>query len=85
LLPKLWGNYTFQFNKEETVTPKEDRFQTGPTQDRIHCVVIVLDATTLDVVSDKVIEKIKKFQRLMNERGKAFMLKDKEGIWVGGE
>lgn len=56
------------FNQEETVTPKADQFQTDPTQDRIHCVVIVLDATTLDVVSDKVIEKIKKFQRLMNER-----------------
>ncbi|XP_060581092.1 interferon-induced protein 44-like isoform X2 [Ruditapes philippinarum] len=56
------------FNQEETVTPKDDQFETGPTQDRIHCVVIVLDATTLDVVSDKIIEKIKKFQRLMNER-----------------
>jgi hypothetical protein len=43
------------------VTGKADQFETGPTQDRIHCVVIVLDATTLDLVSDKVIEKIKRF------------------------
>ncbi|XP_060589507.1 interferon-induced protein 44-like [Ruditapes philippinarum] len=56
------------FNQEKELTPKADKSKVEPTKNRIHCVIFVLDATTLDTVSEKVIEKMKQFQRLMNER-----------------
>ncbi|XP_053373685.1 interferon-induced protein 44-like isoform X2 [Mercenaria mercenaria] len=59
----------YLFNRKSPFTSKADNFEEDPTtQDRIHCVVFVLDATTLDVVSSKVVEKMKNFQRIMNER-----------------
>lgn len=36
----------------------------------IQCAVFVLDATTLEVLSTKLLEKIKSFQTLMNQKGK---------------
>jgi hypothetical protein len=39
----------------------------------ITCAVFVLDATTLEVMSAKITEKMKSFQTLMNQRGTNFI------------
>ncbi|XP_052705624.1 interferon-induced protein 44-like [Crassostrea angulata] len=38
-------------------------------KDRIHCVAFVLDASSVDVMSEKILEKIRKLQIAMNQRG----------------
>ncbi|XP_053388647.1 interferon-induced protein 44-like [Mercenaria mercenaria] len=59
----------YQFNPTSPITPKVQGFKTHPTtEDTVHCAVFVIDATTLDVLSTKVMEKIKGFQNLMNQR-----------------
>ncbi|XP_053373679.1 interferon-induced protein 44-like [Mercenaria mercenaria] len=59
----------YLFNQKSTISPKAEEFGVYPTtQGKIHCVVFVLDATALDAVSDKVVEKVKNFQRVMNDR-----------------
>ncbi|XP_053379816.1 interferon-induced protein 44-like [Mercenaria mercenaria] len=59
----------YQFNPTSPITPKTQGFKTQPsTQDTVHCAVFVIDATTLDVLSTKVMEKMKGFQNLMNQR-----------------
>ncbi|XP_053373899.1 interferon-induced protein 44-like [Mercenaria mercenaria] len=65
----------YLFNKKSPLTPKTESFKNEPTiRDMIHCVVFVLDATTLDVLSSDVLEKMKNFQTLMNERGTPQMI-----------
>ncbi|XP_060585696.1 interferon-induced protein 44-like [Ruditapes philippinarum] len=62
-------NY-YQFNTNTQITPKTPGFKVNPTDnDVIHCAVFVLDATTLEVLSSKIIEKMKGFQNLMNQKG----------------
>ncbi|XP_060585145.1 interferon-induced protein 44-like [Ruditapes philippinarum] len=62
-------NY-YQFNTNTQITPKTPGFKANPTDnDVIHCAVFVLDATTLEVLSSKIIEKMKGFQNLMNQKG----------------
>ncbi|XP_053373902.1 interferon-induced protein 44-like [Mercenaria mercenaria] len=68
LLDGNFPNY-YQFDKKSPLTPKAEDSDEVPARDnRIHCVVFVLDATTLDVVSSQVVEKMKNFQHLMNQR-----------------
>ncbi|XP_019922004.3 interferon-induced protein 44 [Magallana gigas] len=38
-------------------------------KDRIHCVAFVLDASSVDVMSEKMLEKIRELQTAMNQRG----------------
>jgi len=37
--------------------------------DQIHCVVFVIDGSTVDVMPEKVIENIKTLQSRMNQKG----------------
>ncbi|XP_071162519.1 interferon-induced protein 44-like [Mytilus edulis] len=60
----------FQFNPSAPVTPDITGFVAKPQfADKIHCVVIVIDGSTVDVMPEKVIEKMKGFQIHMNQRG----------------
>ncbi|XP_060600190.1 interferon-induced protein 44-like, partial [Ruditapes philippinarum] len=62
-------NY-YQFNPAKPITPKSHGFKANPKpDDMITCAVFVLDATTLEVMSAKITEKMKSFQTLMNQRG----------------
>ncbi|XP_053376730.1 interferon-induced protein 44-like [Mercenaria mercenaria] len=62
-------NY-YQFNPAKPINPKSQGFKANPTpDDMVTCAVFVLDATTLEVVSSKLIEKMKSFQTLMNQKG----------------
>ncbi|XP_053391220.1 interferon-induced protein 44-like isoform X2 [Mercenaria mercenaria] len=61
---------TTAFNPTTLISPKTPGFKASPTtNDVIHCAVFVLDATTLEVLSTKIIEKMKGFQNLMNQKG----------------
>lgn len=52
------------------VTSDITGFVTTPQlADKIHCVVFVIDGSTVDVMPEKVIEKMKGFQIHMNQRG----------------
>ncbi|XP_071162518.1 interferon-induced protein 44-like [Mytilus edulis] len=60
----------FQFNPSAPVTPDTAGFVAKPQfADKIHCVVFVIDGSTVDVMPEKVIEKMKGFQIHMNQRG----------------
>ncbi|CAG2238099.1 unnamed protein product [Mytilus edulis] len=60
----------FQFNPSAPVTPDIAGFVATPQfADKIHCVVFVIDGSTVDVMPEKVIEKMKGFQIHMNQRG----------------
>ncbi|XP_045161344.2 interferon-induced protein 44-like [Mercenaria mercenaria] len=60
----------YQFNPTTVINPKTPGFKVNPSaNDVIHCAVFVLDATTLEVMSSKIIEKMKGFQDLMNQKG----------------
>ncbi|XP_076099515.1 interferon-induced protein 44-like [Mytilus galloprovincialis] len=60
----------FQFNPSAPVTPDITGFVATPQfADKIHCVVFVIDGSTVDVMPAKVIEKMKGFQIHMNQRG----------------
>ncbi|XP_071162520.1 interferon-induced protein 44-like [Mytilus edulis] len=60
----------FQFNPSAPVTPDITGFVSTPQfADKIHCVVFVIDGSTVDVMPEKVIEKMKGFQIHMNQRG----------------
>ena len=52
------------------MSPDSPGFLTIPsTKDKTHIVVIVLDATVVDVFPDEIIEKIKKLQDKCNQKG----------------
>ncbi|XP_076099517.1 interferon-induced protein 44-like [Mytilus galloprovincialis] len=60
----------FQFNPSAPVTPDITGFVATPKlADKIHCVVFVIDGSTVDDMPQKVIEKTKGFQTHMNQRG----------------
>ncbi|XP_053376723.1 interferon-induced protein 44-like [Mercenaria mercenaria] len=62
-------NY-YQFNPAKPINPKSQGFKANPSPDDMTtCAVFVLDATTLEVLSTKLIEKMKSFQTLMNQKG----------------
>ena len=59
-----------QFNPATPISPETTWFISKPSVgEKIHCVAFVMDATTLDVVSSKILHKIKQFQSLMNQKG----------------
>jgi hypothetical protein len=37
--------------------------------DKIHCVAFVIDCSTVDVIPDKVLERIKGLQTRLNQKG----------------
>lgn len=62
-------NY-YKFNPTSPINSKTAGFKSDPSNnDRIHCTVFVLDSTTLDVLSTKIVEKMKGFRGLMNDKG----------------
>ncbi|XP_053376735.1 interferon-induced protein 44-like [Mercenaria mercenaria] len=60
----------YQFNPASPISEDTDGFVRNPTpNDKVHCVVFVMDSTTLEVLPTKIIQKMKSFQSLMNQKG----------------
>ena len=52
------------------ISPEIPGFKKSPTlSDRIHCVAIVVDGSTVGVLPEKVLEKIKAIQAKIRSRG----------------
>ncbi|XP_052103654.1 interferon-induced protein 44-like [Mytilus californianus] len=59
-----------QFNPSVPVSTDTLGFVASPhLSEKIHCVVFVLDGSTVDVMAEKVIERLKNLQMRMNQRG----------------
>ncbi|CAC5394351.1 unnamed protein product [Mytilus coruscus] len=59
-----------QFNPSLPLSTDTLGFVTSPTlSDKIHCVLFVIDGSTVDVIPEKVVERIKSFQSRINQRG----------------
>ncbi|XP_060064215.1 interferon-induced protein 44-like [Ylistrum balloti] len=59
----------YKFNSAVPLSPDSIGFVKNPTlSNKIHCVAFVLDSSTVDVMSEKVIEQIKAMQTSMNQR-----------------
>ncbi|XP_053383550.1 interferon-induced protein 44-like [Mercenaria mercenaria] len=59
----------YEFNPTSPISPKYPGFKSDPsTNDIVHCAVFVLDSTTLEVLSSKVVEKMKGLRGLMNQK-----------------
>ncbi|XP_053383599.1 interferon-induced protein 44-like isoform X2 [Mercenaria mercenaria] len=59
----------YEFNPTSPISPKSPGFKSDPsTNDIVHCAVFVLDSTTLEVLSSKVVEKMKGLRELMNQK-----------------
>jgi hypothetical protein len=59
-----------QFNPSAPVTSETAGLVTSPQlSDQIHCVVFVIDGSTVDVMPERVIEKMNTLQKRMNQRG----------------
>ncbi|XP_060584187.1 interferon-induced protein 44-like [Ruditapes philippinarum] len=59
-----------QFNPATPISTDHDGYISKPTlEDKVHCVVFVLDSTTLEVLPAKILQKMKSFQTLMNQKG----------------
>ncbi|XP_060596265.1 interferon-induced protein 44-like [Ruditapes philippinarum] len=68
----LDGNipYYYEFNPTKPITPESSGFKSDPTgNDQVHCSVFVVDSTTLEVLSTKIVEKMKGLRGLMNQKG----------------
>ncbi|XP_069123068.1 interferon-induced protein 44-like [Argopecten irradians] len=60
----------YKFNPSVSLSPDAIGYVKHPKlSDKIHCVVFVLDGSTVDVLSEKVLERIKSMQIRMNQRG----------------
>ncbi|XP_033754641.1 interferon-induced protein 44-like [Pecten maximus] len=60
----------YKFNPSVPLTPDAMGFVKIPSlSDRMHCVVYVMDASTVDVIPEKVMERIKSMQTRINQRG----------------
>lgn len=60
----------YQFNPSVPVTPDINGYKQSPkVADKIHCVAFVVDASTVDVMPEKVLERMKTLQARMNQRG----------------
>ncbi|XP_046564052.1 interferon-induced protein 44-like [Haliotis rubra] len=60
----------FQFNPFTKLGPETRGYRKSPSfEDTAHCVVFVVDASTVDVFSDKILEVVKEFQESANARG----------------
>ena len=74
---KSWSHqfwyYIFQFNPSVPVSPDMSGFIKSPKiKDRIHVVAFVVDASTVDVLSEKVLERMKTLQTRMNQKGNCY-------------
>ncbi|XP_061167742.1 interferon-induced protein 44-like [Saccostrea echinata] len=59
----------YQFNPASQATPKVQGFVRNPKlEDRIHCVAFVIDASTIDVITDSVVHHIKEIQNVIVEK-----------------
>ncbi|XP_045166459.2 interferon-induced protein 44-like [Mercenaria mercenaria] len=59
----------YEFNPTLPISPKSPGFKSDPsTNDVVHCAVFVLDSTTLEVLSTKLVEKMKGLRGLMNQK-----------------
>ncbi|XP_033754629.1 interferon-induced protein 44-like isoform X2 [Pecten maximus] len=73
----------YKFNPSVPLTPDVTGFVKNPTlSERMHCVVFVIDASTVDVMPKKVMESIKAIQTRINQRGipQAVLLTHIDGI-----
>lgn len=60
----------YQFNPSVPVSPEIPGFKINTTlKDRIHCVCIVVDGSTVGVLPEKMLEKIKAIQAKIRQRG----------------
>lgn len=61
----------FQFNSSTQFSPDSPGFVAIPSlKDKIHVVVIVMDATSVDIFPPAIIDKIKILQAKVNQKGK---------------
>ncbi|XP_076099527.1 interferon-induced protein 44-like [Mytilus galloprovincialis] len=59
-----------QFNPSVPISGDTPGFVVSPSlSDKIHCVIFVLDGSIVDVIPEKVIERMKNLQLRMNQRG----------------
>ncbi|VDI11098.1 Hypothetical predicted protein [Mytilus galloprovincialis] len=59
-----------QFNPSLPISPEIPGFITSPQlSDKIHCVAFVMDSSTVDVLPEKVLERIKSLQTRLNQKG----------------
>jgi hypothetical protein len=53
------------------ITTESPGFKSDPTgNDKVHCAVFVIDSTTLEVLSTKIVEKMKGLRGVMNQKGR---------------
>ncbi|WAR13802.1 IF44L-like protein, partial [Mya arenaria] len=58
------------FNPATPITPESPGFIQKPgLADKVHCVLFVLEANTVDDLPTKLVEKMNSFQKLMNQKG----------------
>lgn len=54
----------YQFNPQQPITSRHPGFITSPSlRDRIHCVAYVLDSSSINILSSKMVEKLKRVQK----------------------
>ncbi|WAR13798.1 IF44L-like protein, partial [Mya arenaria] len=60
----------YEFNPATPITPESPGFIQKPgLADKVHCVLFVLEANTVDDLPTKLVEKMNSFQKLMNQKG----------------
>ncbi|XP_052759942.1 interferon-induced protein 44-like [Mya arenaria] len=60
----------YEFNPATPITPETPGFIHKPgLADKVHCVLFVLEANTIDDLPTKLVEKMNSFQKLMNQKG----------------
>ncbi|WAR13785.1 IF44L-like protein [Mya arenaria] len=61
----------YEFNPATPITPETPGFIHKPgLADKVHCVLFVLEANTIDDLPTKLVEKMNSFQKLMNQKGR---------------
>ena len=67
---KISISISFQFNPSVPISPEIPGFKKNTTlNDGIHCVCIVVDGSTVGVLPEKMLEKIKAIQAKIRQRG----------------
>ena len=68
-------SYYFQFNPSAPISADIQGFKKNTSlKDRIHCVCIVIDGSTADILPEKMLEKIKAIQAKMHLRRNGLFL-----------
>lgn len=64
-----------QFNPFTKLVSDTQGYRKSPSfGDTAHCVVFVVDASTVDVYSDKILHVVKEFQETANARGIVYQM-----------